>query len=246
MNSYLIGIKKTQAIVFGSARYINVINLQGLPSIRVDDVTVQFSSYIKYLGITISSTLSWDRQMTNTANKIQQSLYQLKLCKRQLPQPLRIKFISALIFPHLDYCCCAITDVTKELNLTKGLKCMHQIYIYNLKSDEHITPHYRTLRWLKTSGRRTYFVGCLTYSLLMVHKRHILSEAFHFREQARLTRATADTLAVPLYRTEIFKRTFICSAIRVWNGIPSNMHNLQSAGQFKAVFFKHLLDSSNP
>ncbi|XP_020298168.1 uncharacterized protein LOC109862504 [Pseudomyrmex gracilis] len=85
--SYLEG--RQQAIITGSSRYINAIDFATLPDIVVDDVVVQYSSAVKYLGITIASTLSWDKHVNNTTNKSRRTLYQLKLCKNLMPQTLK-------------------------------------------------------------------------------------------------------------------------------------------------------------
>lgn len=127
-----------------SARYINAINQDQLPSIMVGDISVQYASEIKYLGVIISSSLSWDKQVTSITNKIRRTLYQLKICKNLLPRRLRENLVTTLIYPHLDYCCCALTDITAEQNL-----CLHRAinasirFIFDIRRDKHITPHYK-------------------------------------------------------------------------------------------------------
>lgn len=64
----------------------------------------------------LSLSLSLSR-VTNTVSKIHTKLYQLKISKNLLPDVLKINLITSLVFPHLDYCCAALTDITEELDL---------------------------------------------------------------------------------------------------------------------------------
>lgn len=71
----MLNSNKTQAIILDSARYINSIDIDSLPNIKVCKANIPFSSNVKYLKIHISSNLSWDKQVTNTVSKIYTKLY---------------------------------------------------------------------------------------------------------------------------------------------------------------------------
>lgn len=47
----------------------------------MDKSMTKFSTSIKYLRVIITNTLSWEKQVTKTTNKVHSVLYQLKLCK---------------------------------------------------------------------------------------------------------------------------------------------------------------------
>lgn len=151
-NGLLLNSEKTQAILIGTARYINGVKPEEHPSIKVQNAVIPFSDNVKYLGVYISKTLTWDKQVTSTVGKIQSKLYQLKITKRLLPHVLRVRLVSALIFPQLDYCCAAFIDITEQQNmrLHRALNACVR-FIYNLRKDEHITPFYRELWWLKVN-----------------------------------------------------------------------------------------------
>ncbi|KMQ86751.1 reverse transcriptase [Lasius niger] len=113
-NGLLLNANKTQAIILGTSRYINSVDLRTLQGIEVDKTMIEFATEIKYLGVTITNTLSWERQVTSIAKKVHTTLYQLKLCKSLLPEELRARLVATLIQPHLEYCCVAYTDMTAE------------------------------------------------------------------------------------------------------------------------------------
>lgn len=68
-----------------------------------------------------------------------------------IPRTLRIRLITALIFPVLDYCCTAMTDLNGKLDLklqrALNSKCVR--YIFPVRWDGHVTPYLRDLRWLR-------------------------------------------------------------------------------------------------
>lgn len=80
-NCLVLNAAKTQAIIMGTARYLNFIDYGVLPNVTVDGTTVRFSSHVKYLGVTISSNLSWETHVTALTKKIWAVLYRLKLCR---------------------------------------------------------------------------------------------------------------------------------------------------------------------
>ncbi|KMQ83700.1 zinc finger miz domain-containing protein 1-like protein, partial [Lasius niger] len=146
---------KTQAIIFGTARYINSIKLDLLPAININEQAIKLSTSIKYLGVTVANTLSWNIHVQNVVKRIRTKLYQLKLTKHLLPNELRLRLIISLVFPHLDYCCAALTDITEQQNLQlyRAINACIR-FAANVRWSEHVTPHYREFRLLKTEARR--------------------------------------------------------------------------------------------
>lgn len=131
-------------MILGTARYINSLPFDSLPRIVIDGAIVQFRESVVYLGLTISQTLSWDKQVTRTVSKVNAALYQFKLCGHLFSLSLHSRLIVALIFPLFGYCCTVLIDITGEFNLKSCVR-----FIFRAKWDEHITPYFETLGWLK-------------------------------------------------------------------------------------------------
>ena len=207
---------KTSAMILGTARYVNNISLESIPHIQVDNAVIQYKESVVYLGITISNTMTWDIQVTKTVSRVNATLYQLKLCAHLFPMPLRSRMVQTLVMPLFDYCCAVLTDLTGVLNtrLQRALNASVR-YIFRVKWDEHISPYFDKLAWLKISTRRKYFVGCLLYSILHNKRPADLYCAFNYRENValRATRAPDNSLVLPICRTQLYKRSFRCSAI---------------------------------
>ncbi|KAL6421642.1 hypothetical protein ACFW04_014560 [Cataglyphis niger] len=58
-NRLILNSDKTQAIIMGTSRFVKAIDLSTLPEIRMDGSMIQYSTSVKYLGVTIMNTLSW-------------------------------------------------------------------------------------------------------------------------------------------------------------------------------------------
>jgi len=245
-NGLVLNPKKTTAMVLGTARYINSISYNGLPNITVNETVIPFSDHTEYLGLTISSTLSWEKQVSKTTSRVFASVHQLKICKHLLPLSLRILLIKTLVLPLFDYCSTVLTDITGEQNLRlqRALNACIR-FIYQVRWDEHITPFFERLRWLKIHSRRLFFVGNLTFSILHTKEPPALYSGFEFRDSgtSRATRASNDTLILPQCRTEFYKRSFICTAAEFWNRLPPSIRNATSLNEFRGRLFEYLLRS---
>src|SRR5436190_10514300 len=181
-NGLLLNASKTQAIIMGTSRFVNSIDLSTAPSILANGTVIQYQTHVKYLGVTISNNLSWDKHVSHVTNKVRSVLYRLKLSKHLVPDSLKIRLVTALVSPHIDYCCAVFTDISAELNrkLYRATNaCLR--YIFKARGDESMSGYYARLRWLKTDTRRSYFVGCLLYRILSSDRPKLLRDTFVFR-----------------------------------------------------------------
>jgi len=81
----MINSKKSKAMILGTSRYLGRITGEDLPKICVDGTVVPFSDTVEYLGVTISNSLSWDKQVKKMVSKVSFVFYQQKLCRHLLP-----------------------------------------------------------------------------------------------------------------------------------------------------------------
>lgn len=154
-------------MIIGSNRFINAIDLNVISKITVGVTETEYVTQVKYLGVLITITLDWSNNVTATLNKIRGNLYKLKLCRSLLPEALKIRMVVNLIFPLLDYCCAAFTNMTIEddLRLQRAINICIRL-IYGLRRDEHITLYLRKLKWLRVTSRRHYFILCQFFNMI--------------------------------------------------------------------------------
>lgn len=61
------------------------------------------------LGVT--NNLSWTEHVYAVSNKVHGILWGLKHYRNSLFRPLRVRFVSSLIFPIFDYCAAIFSDL---------------------------------------------------------------------------------------------------------------------------------------
>jgi len=177
-NRLSLNAGKTSAIIFGTGKYIRSLNRDNLS--QVDGEVIPFKDTVLYLGVTLTSVLSWELHVSNVVSRVNSTLYRLKIYRHLLSQELRIRLVSILLLPYFDYCCTLLTDINGEnnLRLQRALNACVR-FIYRVKWYEHITPYFDELAWLKIKPRRSYFIGCLVYRMLETHRPQILSSLIY-------------------------------------------------------------------
>ncbi|CAD6208559.1 GSCOCG00012740001-RA-CDS, partial [Cotesia congregata] len=86
--------------------------------------------------------LSWDLHVSQISRKVYGTLNNLKYRKNILSTSTRKLLVAAMVIPIIDYCSLVLMDISKRLDyklqrlINNGIR-----FIFNLKRDEHITPH---------------------------------------------------------------------------------------------------------
>lgn len=139
-------------MIFGSRVKINCNDCKYADCIRVNDCIIHYDTTIKYLGVLIDSTLTWEDQVMSVCNRVMRVLAQLKINNEIFNEKLRIKLVTTLIFSVFDYCCAAYCNITNDLQMRsqREMNCCVR-YIYKIAKVEHITPYFKRMGWLKLS-----------------------------------------------------------------------------------------------
>ncbi|XP_011865343.1 PREDICTED: uncharacterized protein LOC105560658 [Vollenhovia emeryi] len=230
-------------MVLGTLRHISGLDRDALPDLLVDGTEISWTDSVEYLGVTITGTLNWERHVSRTVSRVNTTLHQLKLCRHLLPDTLRVRLIQTLITPIFDYCCVVLTNITREQNcrLQRAFnRCMR--FIFHVGWDEHITPYFERLGWLKVETRRQYHVGCFTFSVINKKKPKSIFNNFEFRSDrtCRGTRTPGEKLILPQCRTEFYKRSFCSFAAELWNGLPTQLREVGEIKEFRCRLLEHL------
>lgn len=91
-------------------------------------------------------------------------------------------------------------------------------------------------------ARRCYFVGCVVWGIINTGKPELLYDRFVFRERTnQRTREREDQLVIPQCRTELYRNSFICYAVRLWNNIPANIREVEMEWRFKKELYSFIL-----
>lgn len=245
LNGLELNIDKTDAIIFGSRAYVSSLDLNSMPAIMNGSVVVKYSDAVRILGFSLSNSLDWRDQAIKTAKSVNSKLYQLKTCRSFLSTDTRIKLVSSLIFPVIDYCCVVLNGITDEQNnlIQVALNsCVR--FIYNANKFEHITQYFTRLKWLKVKPRRIYMMLTSLFNVLNSGRPQNLRNSFEINNILTTTaRRQQPFLRIRTFRTETYRNSFCISVAYHANRLTTNAFNL-SKNEFKTLAWNYANDSS--
>ena len=189
------------------------------------------------LGVYIDSFLSLDFHISKMAKAINFALYNVSKIRKYLDKPTGEMIINGLMMSRLDYCNSLFIGIpaklVKQLQLTQNRAAR----ILSLTSKfAHITPVMRDLHWLPVDKRIEFKVLLLCYKCVNGLAPPYLSDLLSKYVPTRSLRsADKDLLVVPSScRLKTFgDRAFTQAAPRLWNELPREIRQSESADIFK-------------
>ncbi|XP_044587657.1 uncharacterized protein LOC123267180 [Cotesia glomerata] len=160
---------------------------------------------------------------------------------------VRKRLITTLIFPVFDYCAAVYTDLTGQ----QQLRLQHKLnacvrYIFKVSRFEHVTRYYKELCWLTLRSRRSFFMSCLIYKALYLEQKPLIGNNLQICEsKPRRGDERNDLLVVPGCHSTKYDKSFLLSAIRVWNRLPSYCTSQPTFPAFRKACFEFLLSEKN-
>jgi Reverse transcriptase (RNA-dependent DNA polymerase) len=215
-----LNVSKTQLILIAYKRLLSNLDTALLPPITINNTAIPYQKAVNNLGIVMDETLSWTPQTNKLTRKVVSSMHQLKRNCPFLPHSLRKVLIQALIFPIIDYASVVYNDLSVTLNIKlQRVQNACVRFIADVRRDEHITPHYVKLKFLKLADRRTLSIIMLISKIIKSQRPPYLFSSFTRMEtiHSRTNRHTANTIQIPKHRTVKCNKSFIITATRLWN-----------------------------
>ena len=120
------------------------------PDIVVDDTVLQVVTKQKYLGVIFDNCLSWNHHVSHICKKMSYYLYVINKHRHVFSSDLMKLLIDSLVFSHLNYSL-PVWGPSLHQNHLQRLKRMQNRAVHlcrNLNKFDHVTDHYRALRWL--------------------------------------------------------------------------------------------------
>ena len=209
------------------------------PSLYLNGSPLELVSSFKYLGVLISSNLSWSPHILSICRKSRQLigiLYRLFYCHSS-PSSL-FKLYSTLVRPHLEYCS-SVWDPSSSASISK----LENIQLFALKlCSKNWSSNYPSLLQLFNcpllSSRRTNSKLISLFKILHGHMFFPSNSFQPLHRSSRLTRSFhSRNLSVPHSRTSAYLSSFVPTSCRLWNSLPSSLKDCDSLGSFKSNLY---------
>ena len=239
-----LNVSKTQLILIGYKKLLSKMDKTLLPPVTIIDSVIPYQQSVKNLGIIMDETLSWNQHVNTLTKKVVSSMHQIKRNCPFLPHTVRKVIIQALIFPIIDYASIVYNDLSETLNIKlQRVQNACVRFIADVRRDEHITPHYIKLKWLKLVDRRTLSIAILISKIMKSQCPSYLFQSFTRMGSIhnRLNRHTSNTVQIPKHRTVKCNKSFIITASRLWNKYLLQTYSKNSTAMLKSKIHQILL-----
>ena len=224
---------KTVAMVFSNNR-----NVQ-LPNLIFDDVRISFVDNHKHLGLTLSSNGKWKTHINNLCQSASKLLGMMRTLKFRLKRDSLNQIYVSFLRPVLEYASVVWDNCTKreKENLEK-IQIEAARIVTGITRSASLNNIYKEIGWLTLENRRKYQKLILIYKIISGLTHEIFPRNVSTRTIYSLRNIhQIDSIAC---RTELLARSFIPSAVSLWNELPDDVKSLQSLSSFKSYILGRL------
>ena len=234
-NNLKLNLKKTCYIIFGPKISTNLCKT----FLTIDNIIIDRVDSTKYLGIIISSNLSWFEHITYITKKISKNIGIISKLKHKFTSNIIKTLYYSLIFPYITYCV-SIWGNSPKYHLALITKCQNYYIrvLFNLSKYNHITSYYKSANILNILQIFKFNVLKLFFKLFIcntcAHLRNLI--IFHIYIPSRSFR-NIPSFRIPKIRTELLSHSPLITGMKLWNSLPSNITNCNNFNGFKKMLF---------
>jgi hypothetical protein len=215
---------------------------EDLEAISISGATIQPSSSVKSLGVTLDRHLTLDQHVNNVCKACYFHTRALRHVRPSLPDAVAKTVACSIVSSRLDYCN-SLLEGTSESNFKNSQRVQNNLARVVLRRGkyDHISSALAGLHWLPIKQRVTFKLSTLTYNIKRNNQPSYLRELLTDYEPVRCLRsATQDLIRVDRCRTVLSSRAFKYSAAKTWNNLPDSVRCCNSLLTFKSKLKTHL------
>ena len=187
---------------------------------------------MKYLGVTISSDLTWNRHVFNICLSARKRLGLLYRTFSQCDKQSLSQLYKSLILPKLDYCC-GVWDPSTSVRRNK-LESTNKFAAKICTKCWSSPSPLSHLGWSDLATRRKIQKVLLCRRILR-NQSIILPSTYFSSPPVSNTRSSTlkHAASIPFARTKSFQSSFFVSVCHLWNSLPFNITLLSCNRLFK-------------
>jgi hypothetical protein len=235
-NKLTINLEKTNFIIIKNRQ-----NPFSFPNslLKISNTTIEETSCIKFLGITIDNNLSFKNHISNLISKLRPYVGLFYRCSKLLPKAILLLLYNSYINSQLCYCIEAYGTASDS-----SLKTIYilQKRIIRIISNSHTYAHTQSLFFnLNIPNIYQLFQSRL---LLISHSKFYSlppnNSSSHF-DHSYPTRSSKFNLPLPVSTSLAGHRSPNYQISALWNSLPLKLRQLKSLSEFKRELRRHLL-----
>ena len=235
-NQHLILIRaptKTNSLIVSNKRDSHLS-----PPVFLDNHPVQEVSHQKYLGLTFTHNLRWNRHIDEIASKAQRKLNAMLPLKFKLDRKSLETMYNSFVLPTMEYAI-VVWGGTYDSDILK----LEKIHIDAMRlvtgatAKSNIASLYKDTGWSAFNQRKETSILVMFYKIKNGQAPEYLQNLLPPDNQDKSTYnlRNKQDLSIPFARLETYKRSFFPNAIRLWNSLPICVRSCQSIMEFKTA-----------
>ena len=240
-NSLKMNSNKTDFLVVGSKQ--NITKTQNF-SFTADDISIQPSKTVTFLGVVIDPVLSWELHISHVVRKCNKILFSLYRFRHYFTSGVLRTLVEAYVFPHIVYCICVWGGASKGLiHAIQKLINFSARIVTGVKKHQRITPSLNSLDWPKIDALVARRDVTKVWRLLRTdgvppNVRSLLVP--RSAVSARETRGS-DGGALNLQRCRLSssQKAFSYRGAAAWNALPQHVRDAPTLSAFKAAISRN-------
>ena len=188
--------------------------------------TLQETSATVYLGLTLTSNLTWSNHISGMTTKANRVLNFLKRNLKKCPPSLKEKAYTTYVRPIMEYGSTVWdNNVHKNVNeIEKVQRRAARFVSNNYQNRASVSDMIQTLGWNTLQERRTYTNLVMFYKIsyhLVAIPQSFLPPLLCTGHFSRYNHTLA--YLIPYSRIEAYKQSFVPRTVTLWNTLPSEI-----------------------
>ena len=243
-NKLKLNPEKTEAMVSGSRSCLSEVSSM---SMSIDNTTIPFLSSVRYLGVTLDSSLTLQSHISNICRSTFLALKRISSIRHLLSVESTAILVNATVTSRIDYCNSILYGLpSSQLSRLQRVQNHSARLVMRKRKRDHVTPLLKKLHWLPVPFRISYKLAVLAYRHFENTLPPYLSMSLSIYQPSRSLRSSSEKLlVVPSKKLKSFgQRSFSFSAAKVWNSLPSHLRNSSSLSLFKSRLKTHFFSAA--
>ena len=245
VNKLSLNTKKTKFIIFHRPR-------QKLPpyqnEIKIENNIIERTNDIKFLGVIVDSTLTWENHLKFKCSQILKSLNAISRLKNQIPSSILKTLYNSLILPHLSYAISVWGNTTnRQFKRLQLLQKRSIRLITKSRYNSHTNNLFKQLHILKLQD--IFKASCLQLYYMIYNKLTPL----YFQQQIptnsmihNFDTRQSQLLHTHNINTSLQKQTINYKITKIYNSLPDHLKVIDSTKKKFCSKIKKYYISSYP
>lgn len=230
-NKLSLNVNKTQAI----AIYCTNLDTSMFPPLKLLNQTIPYVSKVKNLGLTITSTLSWDKHINLISSKVYFLLRRLSRFAYLTPYDTKLKLAKSILMPQFTYCDAVLGSLdAASLSRLNSIFNACTRYVCGLQKYDHISSYSNVILGCSFSNYIKYRHCYFLYKLLNKKSPTYLFDEFTLSSSDR-----TNNLIIPKFKFKHLQSSYVVYGSSLWNSLPHAIKHCSSEAAFRVACFKH-------